>query len=79
MSGQKKGEPQDEEAESVAALAALPGAVCATKKNWNIPETVEKGFEIPIAITNCMAVPARGQFKRLGMDPVVNATRLAFY
>ena len=67
------------EAESFAALAALDGAARATEKIWRIPGTVEKGFEIPIAITNCTAVPALGHFKRLGMDPVVNAVWLALF
>ena len=40
---------------------------------WQIPEAVEKGFEIPIAITSLDAMPVPGEFKRLAMDVVVNA------
>ena len=40
---------------------------------WQIPEAVEKGFEIPIAITSLDAMPAPGEFQRLAMDVVVNA------
>jgi hypothetical protein len=46
---------------------------------WNIPAVVERGFEIPICITDTYAVPELGKFKRLGMDVVVNAVWLALY
>ena len=46
---------------------------------WRIPISVEKGFEIPICVTNAFAVPELGKFKRLGMDVVVNATWLAYH
>ncbi len=68
-----------EEAGSASALAGLHGAARASKKKWRIPAVVEKGYGIPIAITNCNAIPELGQFKRLGMDPVVNAVWLALH
>ena len=46
---------------------------------WKIPERVERGFEIPICISDLDAIPAPGEFKRLGMDVVVNAVWLAFF
>ena len=51
------------------------------KRTWKIPESVEKGFEIPIMITNAAqnVVPQLGKFKRLGGDVVVNAIWLAYY
>ena len=55
---------------AVARQAARP---------WNIQTSVERGFEIPICITDTTTVPELGHFKRLGMDCVVNATWLAFY
>ena len=48
-------------------------------RNWNIPEKVERGYEIPICLTNTDTVPDLGQFKRLGMDVIVNAFWLAWY
>ena len=45
----------------------------------NIPETVESGYELPICITNTDVVPSLVQFKRFGMDVVVNAVWLAFF
>jgi hypothetical protein len=46
---------------------------------WKIPAAVERGFEIPICITDTSAVPELGKFTRLGMDVVVNAVWLAFF
>ena len=46
---------------------------------WQIPERVEKGFEIPILIGSSFSEPDIGKFKRLGMDVVVNAVWLAFF
>ena len=46
---------------------------------WRIPDVVEKGFEIPICITDLTVIPERGVFKRLAMDVVVNAVWLALY
>ena len=43
------------------------------KRPWQIPERVEKGFEIPIMIVSSLTEPVIGKFKRLGMDVVVNA------
>ena len=51
----------------------------AAKKPWQIPERVEKGFEIPIMITSSFSEPDIGKFKRLGMDVVVNAVWLAYF
>jgi hypothetical protein len=49
------------------------------KKPWQIPERVEKGFEIPIMIASSFSEPEIGKFKRLGMDVVVNAVWLAYF
>ena len=57
--------------------SALEAAAHFSKRAWRVPNAVEKGFEIPICITNSFAVPALGEFKRLGMDVVVNAVWLA--
>ena len=46
---------------------------------WRVPESVERGFEIPIYLTNAQSVPEFGSFPRLGMDVVVNAVWLAYY
>jgi hypothetical protein len=49
------------------------------KRQWQIPERVEKGFEIPIMIVSSFSEPDIGKFKRLGMDVVVNAVWLAYF
>ena len=49
------------------------------KKPWKIPEKVERGFEIPICLTDTTVPPQLGQFKRLHMDVVVNAVWLALF
>ena len=46
---------------------------------WKIPDAVEKGFKIPIAITSVHAMPEPGEFKRLAMDIAVNAVWLGVY
>ena len=48
-------------------IQALP------KYQWKIPAAVEKGWEIPIAITSTAALPEPGHFKRLATDIAVNA------
>ena len=53
--------------ESIEALAKFP---------WQIPTLVEKGYEIPICVTETYALEVRS-FPRLGMDVVVNAAWLA--
>ena len=50
-----------------------------SKRPWKIPATVEKGFEIPILVTQAAKAPEFGKFQRLGMDVVVNAVWLALY
>ena len=49
------------------------------RKPWKIPALVERGFEIPICITDTYAIPELGKFPRLGMDVVVNAVWLALF
>ena len=46
---------------------------------WKIPDAVEEGFEIPIAITSLDAMPVPGEFQRLAMDVDVNAIWLGVY
>ena len=47
------------------------------KKKWKIPKLVPRGYEIPIAVVTTNTEPAKGKFRRLGLDVVVNATWLA--
>ena len=68
---------QDSEACDAPVLSVLEVAERQEKRPWNIPEKVERGFEIPICITDLNTVPTPGEFKRLGMDVVVNAVWLA--
>ena len=49
------------------------------RRPWDIPNRAEKGFEIPIMITDGFVKPDLGKFKRLGMDVVVNAVWLAYF
>ena len=49
------------------------------RRPWQIPQRVERGFEIPIMITTGFVKPDLGKFKRLGMDVVVNAVWLAYF
>ena len=49
------------------------------RRPWQIPERVERGFEIPIMLTSGLVKPDLGKFKRLGMDVVVNAVWLAYF
>lgn len=49
------------------------------QRPWAIPNLVEKGLEIPIAINDGHSTPELGSFPRLGMCPVVNAVWLAYY
>ena len=62
-----------EEGNPVTKKSALETARGQAKKNWAIPQQVEKGFEIPIAITSADVVPELGNFKRLALCGVVNA------
>ena len=52
----------------------------SSKKAWKIPSRVPRGYEIQIAIVTTGTVvtePTKGNFRRLGLDVVVNATWLA--
>ena len=49
------------------------------RRPWQIPQRVERGFEIPIMLTSGFVKPDLGKFKRLGMDVVVNAVWLAYF
>ena len=49
--------------ERIAALPKIP---------WRIPQQVERGYEIPICVTENYRLEI-GKFCRLGMDIVVNA------
>ena len=53
--------------ESIEALPKFP---------WRVPTLVEKGYEIPICVTENYELEV-GNFPRLGMDVVVNAAWLA--
>ena len=80
---QKTASVEDSEAapqQQSSAQASISELVAREDKLlWQIPSVVEKGYEIPICITNTFAVPELGHFKRLGMDIVVNAAWLAYY
>ena len=67
-----------EEGKPVPNNSALGTARCENTP-WRIPAQVEKGFEIPIAITSADVVPELGSFKRLAMDVVVNAVCVALW
>ena len=70
----------DEQAVGRASKKSVFDDILASEKlPWRIPELVERGFEIPICFTSTSATPEFGQFKRLGMDIVVNAVWLAYY
>ena len=71
------GNSQDSEGCDAPGLSVLEVAERQEKRPWNIPEKVERGFEIPICITDLNTIPTPGEFKRLGMDVVVNAVWLA--
>ena len=62
--------PQRRAVETLSAMARRP---------WQIPDRVEKGFEIPIMVTSPFKELEIGKFKRLGLDVVVNAVWLAYY
>ena len=40
---------------------------------------MQKGFEIPICVSDLFAIPGCGNYRRLAMDAVVNKTWLAFH
>ncbi len=61
---------------AVASALQVAGAASAILCCEGIV-AVERGFEIPICITDTAVVPELGDFKRLGMDCVVNAVWLA--
>jgi hypothetical protein len=61
------------------ALSPLEILESSGERIWNIPGMVERGYEIPIAILATTATDELGNWKRLGMDIVVNATWLAYY
>ena len=69
----------EETPDPVHTKSALEIAAGQAKKKWKIPTQVEKGFEIPIAITDASVVPELGNFKRLAMDVVVNAVWVALW
>ena len=60
-------ESQDDDAEaqpqSKAGRRAAETLSQTAKKPWQIPERVEKGFEIPVMITSSFTEPEAGQFK----------------
>ena len=62
-----------------SAEAALVFSEAATKKReFAIPKYVPRGYHIPIALTSTTTEPAKGEFRRLGMDAAVNGTWLAY-
>ena len=65
--------------QSKAERRAVETLSQTAKRPWQVPERVEKGFEIPIMIVSSFSEPDIGKFKRLGMDVVVNAVWLAYF
>ena len=62
-----------------SAEAALVFSEAVTKKReFDIPKNVPRGYHIPIALTSAATEPAKGEFRRLGMDAAVNGTWLAY-
>ena len=49
----------------------------SSQKVFKIPPRVPRGLEVQIAVVTTSAEPPKGQFRRLGLDVVVNATWLA--
>ena len=78
-SSQEAGDDAEPPQQGKAERRAVEVLKEKASKPWNIPERVEKGFEIPIRVTEQYAPPELGKFKRLGMDVVVNAVWLAYY
>ena len=48
------------------------------KREFEIPKTVPKWYNIPIVLTSTTTEPGKGEFRRLGMDAAVNGTWLAY-
>ena len=48
------------------------------KRVFHVPKLVPKFYHIPIALVSTSAEPGKGDFRRLGMDAVVNGTWLAY-
>ena len=76
---QEAAEDAEAQPQSKAERRAVDTLSQTAKRPWQIPERVEKGFEIPIMITSSFPEPDIGEFKRLGMDVVVNAVWLAYF
>ena len=49
----------------------------SSQKKWKIPERVPRGYEMQIAVVTTANEPTRGNFRRMSLDVVVNATWLA--
>ena len=76
---QEAADDAEAQPQSKAERRAVDTLSQTAKRPWQIPERVEKGFEIPIMITSSFPEPDIGKFKRLGMDVVVNAVWLAYF
>ena len=62
-----------------AAEQVLAFSESVTKKReFEIPTKVPRWYNIPIALTSTTTEPGKGEFRRLGMDAVVNGTWLAY-
>ena len=58
---------------AIAFSATVP-----KKREFDIPKSVPKWYSIPIVLTSTATEPAKGEFRRLGMDAAVNGTWLAY-
>ena len=76
---QEAADDAEAQPQSKAERRAVDTLSQTAKRPWQIPERVEKGFEIPIMITSIFVETDIGKFKRLGMDVVVNAVWLAYF
>lgn len=63
--------------ESEGVQRAAKDLLQSSKKAWKIPSRVPRGYEIQIAVVTTATEPPKGNFRRLGLDVVVNATWLA--
>ena len=68
-----------EEEAAKAAENTLRDATIKKKRVWKVPERVPKHMNIPIALMSATTEATKGEFRRLGMDCVINGVWLAYY
>ena len=63
--------------EGEGAESRAKALLAQRSKAWSIPDRVPRGYEIPIAVRGGSNELKKGEFERLGLDVVVNATWFA--